>query len=58
MTIGVYMLRAFQMGLNMADLEQLEYADVMDMLTESGNDDCTYNEVATQADFDRFAGRR
>ena len=58
MTVGVYMLRAFQMGLNMADLEQLEYGDVLDMMAESGNDEIKYKQLATQEDFDRFAGRK
>lgn len=54
MTVGLYLLRCFQMHLTMADLEQLEYGDVVDMMIESGNDSADYNEVATQADFDRF----
>lgn len=54
MTTGLYMLRCFQLGLHMADLEQLSYGDVIDMIVESANDSAEYNEVATQADFDRF----
>lgn len=48
------MLRAFQMGLTMADLERLNVGDVIDMLTESSNDDFNYQQIATQEDFDRF----
>ena len=54
MTIGLYLLRVFQMGLRMSDLEQLNYGDVLDMMIEYGNDSCEYREIATQADFDRF----
>jgi len=54
MTIGLYMLRCFQMGLHMADLENLSYGDVIDMMVESANDNCEYKQLATQEDFDRF----
>lgn len=54
MTISLYMLRAFQTGLNMSDLEQLNYGDVIDMMIESANDSAEYKQVATQEDFDRF----
>lgn len=54
MTISLYMLRAFQIGLTMSDLEQLNYGDVMDIMMESANDSAEYKELATQADFDRF----
>ncbi len=54
MTISLYMLRAFQTGLAMPDLEQLNYGDVMDMMMESANDSYEYKQVATQEDFDRF----
>lgn len=48
------MLRAFQMGLSMADLERLNVGDIIDMMTESANDEFKYQQVATQEDFDRF----
>lgn len=54
MTTGVFLLRAVQMGLSMDDLDSLEYGTVVDMMIESGNDDCHYAELATQEDFDRF----
>ena len=54
MTTGLYLLRCFQMGLNMADLETLSYGDVVDMMIESGNDGADYHELAMQSDFDRF----
>jgi hypothetical protein len=54
MTISLYMLRCFQSGLNMSDLEQLNYGDVLDMFIEMANDNVEYKTLATQADFDRF----
>ena len=43
MTLGLFLLRAVQMGL-----------DISDMMIESGNDSYPYKTVATQADFDKF----
>lgn len=48
------MLRCFQMGLHMADLEVLDYGTVIDMMTEADNDNAEWNVLATQDDFDRF----
>ena len=54
MTTALFLLRAVQMGLTMDDLDGLEYGTVIDMMTEKSNDDCEYNVVATQEDFDRW----
>ena len=54
MTTGLFLLRAVQMGLDLDDLDGLEYGTVIDMMTESSNDDCDYNIVASQEDFDAF----
>lgn len=54
MTISLYMLRCFQAGLHMSDLEQLNYGDVLDMFIEMANDGVEYKALATQEDFDRF----
>lgn len=48
------MLRALQSGLTVADLDLLEYGQVMDIVIEAGNDSENYNQLATQADFDKF----
>ena len=40
--------------MTIADLDRLEYGQVMDMIVESGNDGCKYMELATQEDFDKF----
>lgn len=38
----------------MADLEQLSIGTVIDIFTESDNDNYDYKQVATQSDFDKF----
>lgn len=48
------MLRCFQMGIRMADLEALSMGMVFDMITEHSNDSCEYNDLATQEDFDKW----
>jgi hypothetical protein len=54
LTTALYILRCIQAGLNLSDLDALEYGVILDILTESSNDDYKYKEVASQDDFDRF----
>lgn len=54
MTLGLFLLRAAQMGLTLDDMDGLEYGTIMDMMTESSNDGTTYDYVASQEDFDAF----
>lgn len=54
MTTPLYLLRAFQLGISLADLEGLEVGDVIDLMTEAQNDNCEYDSLPTQADFDKF----
>lgn len=42
------------MGLPIADLELLTLGTVFDMFTEKANDSEQYDQMADQADFDRF----
>ncbi|MBQ2006734.1 MAG: hypothetical protein II205_04130, partial [Bacteroidales bacterium] len=51
---ALYTLRCIQVGLKLSDLDCLDYGFVMDIITESSNDDYKYRQVATQADFDNF----
>jgi hypothetical protein len=53
---AVYMLRAKQMGLSIAELDQMEEGMVIDMIIEAGNDLCEdeYCQVADQHAFDVF----
>lgn len=53
-TTGLFMLRCFQLGLSTADLHELDYGTVIDMMIESGNDGEEYQQLATQEDFDKF----
>ena len=48
------MLRAVQLGLSIADLEELSIGMVYDMLIEKQNDNYDYPVLATQADIDRL----
>lgn len=54
MTIGVYLLRCFEIGMSVSDLDELDTGMVFDMYLEKGNDSVEYPELATQEDFDRF----
>ena len=54
MNTALYLLRALQIGLRLSDLECLTYGTVMDLVTESGNDQAEYTVLADQSDFDRF----
>lgn len=54
MTTPLFLLRCVQLGLSIRDLDLLTIGMVNDMYSESGNDDCKYNQLATQEDFDRF----
>ena len=51
---ALYTLRCIQVGLSLSDLDHLDYGFVMDLITESNNDDYKYQQVASQADFDNF----
>ena len=54
MTTGLFLLRCKELGLSVADLEEIEYGLVMDMLIEKTNDEYTYPFKATQDDFNKF----
>ena len=54
MTLGLFLLRSFQMGLSMEDIDALEKGTILDMMVESANDGASYRQVETQADMDRF----
>ena len=54
MTTALFLLRVYQNGMKLSDLDELEVGTVFDILTEAQNDNCKYKEVANQDDFDRF----
>jgi hypothetical protein len=48
------MVRAKQLGLSLFEMDELEEGMIIDMIIESGNDHCEYQQIASQEDFDRF----
>ena len=53
------LLRCKELGLSIADMQEISYGMMIDMISERGND-AFYQEhppakLATQADMDRFA---
>lgn len=54
MTTPLFMLRAAQLGIAIRDLDLLSIGLILDMFTESQNDNYKYPNMATQEDFDKF----
>lgn len=54
MTTALFLLRAAQLGIPIRDLELLTIGMVTDMAIEAGNDQCEYEQIPTQDDFDLF----
>lgn len=54
MSTALFLLRCTEVGLSMADLDELSVGMVNDMFVEKSNDDYDWKELASQDDFDRF----
>lgn len=54
MTTALFLLRCTEVGLSMADLDELSVGMVNDMFVEKSNDNYDWKEIASQEDFDRF----
>ncbi|MEE1249165.1 MAG: hypothetical protein UHU19_08070 [Lachnospiraceae bacterium] len=54
MTTPLFLLRCLQIGLSLRDLDLLTVGMVNDIFIENQNDDCEYNQLASQEDFDSF----
>lgn len=54
MTTPLFLLRCTEIGIGIADLDLLTIGLVLDMWTEKGNDNVTYQKVAGQEEFDKF----
>jgi hypothetical protein len=54
MTTPLFLLRAVQLGVTVSDMDLLTIGLIMDMYTESMNDNEKYPGMATQKDFDKF----
>lgn len=58
MTTALFLLRAAQLGISIAELDLLTVGMVFDMMTEKINDvEGEYARVATQEDIDKWFGR-
>ncbi len=51
---ALFLLRALQCGVSIADCEYLSIGMINDMFIELGNDEYEYPTLATQADIDRL----
>ncbi len=54
MTTALFLLRSFEIGISVGDLDLLKIGMVFDMWTEKANDDVKYQRVAGQSEFDRY----
>ena len=54
MTTPLFLLRCVQIGLSLSELDLLTIGVVNDMFTEKENDECHYDVLADQSDFDKF----
>lgn len=54
MTTALFLLRCKQAGFTISELDELSTGQIFDVFIERGNDECKYDPVATQEDFDRF----
>jgi len=54
MTTALFLLRCTELGLSMADLDDLSVGMVNDMFIEKSNDSYDWKELASQEDFDKF----
>ena len=58
MTTALFLLRAAQLGISIAELDLLTVSMVFDMMTEKINDtEGEYARVATQEDIDNWFGK-
>lgn len=54
MSTALFLLRCTEVGLSMADLDELTVGMVNDMFVEKSNDNYDWKEIASQEDFDKF----
>lgn len=56
MTVGLFLLRAAELGIKVNDLEYYEVGDIFDMIIERSNDHEEYPQQATDSDIKRLFG--
>lgn len=54
MTTPLLMLSALDLGLSLADMDEMTIGMIEDMAAERSNDDYNWPYLATQEDFDNF----
>lgn len=54
MTTALFLLRCCEVGLSMADLDEVTVGMVNDMFVEKSNDNYDWKEIASQEDMDKF----
>ncbi len=54
MTVALFLLRCTELGLSMADLEDLDVGQITDMFTEKANDGYEWKVLANQEDMRKF----
>lgn len=54
MTTPLFLLRAVQLGISIRDLDFLTIGMINEMYIESQNDECDFDVLANQEDFDKF----
>ena len=55
-TIGVYLLRAAELGIKITDLGNYHLGEITDMIIEKNNDYEEYPELAQESDIKKFFG--
>lgn len=53
-TTALFLLRCKEIGLTMADLDELTVGMIFDIFAEKSNDSLEWDEIATQEDIDAF----
>ena len=52
--MALFLLRCYQIGISITELDYLEYGEILDMFIEASNDHADYDYKATQDDMDGF----
>lgn len=56
MTPALFILRGKQVGLTLEEMDALNWGQVMDIITESGNDSYNYPQQGTAEDYKKLMG--
>ena len=56
MTSALIVLRAKQVGFSLDEMDSLSWGQLMDVITESANDNFKYPKKGTKSDFEKLMG--